>query len=75
MGVIILTGGVGARMGADKRTSVTDGYGRCWDVDNLYIGDGAVFASKAHKNPTLTIMALAMRSADHIATRLRQGEL
>lgn len=64
-----------ARMGADKRTSVTDGYGRCWDVDNLYIGDGAVFASKAHKNPTLTIMALAMRSADHIATRLRKGEL
>lgn len=64
-----------ARMGADRGTSVTDGYGRCWDVDNLYIGDGAVFASKAHKNPTLTIMALAMRSADHIATRLRKGEL
>jgi choline dehydrogenase-like flavoprotein len=64
-----------ARMGADRRTSVTDGYGRCWDVDNLYIGDGAVFASKAHKNPTLTIMALAMRSADHIAARLRKGEL
>lgn len=64
-----------ARMGADRRSSVTDSYGRCWDVDNLYIGDGAVFASKAHKNPTLTIMALAMRSADHIATRLRQGEL
>lgn len=64
-----------ARMGADRRTSVTDGHGRCWDVDNLYIGDGAVFASKAHKNPTLTIMALAMRSADHIATRLRKGEL
>jgi len=64
-----------ARMGADRRTSVTDRFGRCWDVDNLYIGDGAVFASKAHKNPTLTIMALAMRSADHIATRLRKGEL
>lgn len=64
-----------ARMGADKRTSVTDSYGRCWDVDNLYIGDGAVFASKAHKNPTLTIMALAMRSADHIAARMRKGEL
>ncbi len=40
-----------------------------------YPGDGAVFASKAHKNPTLTIMALAMRSADHIASRLRKGEL
>jgi len=64
-----------ARMGADKRTSVTDGYGRTWDVDNLYVADGAVFASKAHKNPTLTIMALAMRTGDHIATRLKRGEL
>ncbi|MDG5488067.1 GMC family oxidoreductase [Sphingomonas sp. BGYR3] len=64
-----------ARMGSDRRTSVTDSYGRCWDVDNLYLADGSVFASKAHKNPTLTIMALAMRTADHVATRLRQGEL
>ena len=64
-----------ARMGADPRTSVTDSYGRCWDVDNLYIGDGAVFASKAHKNPTLTIMALAWRAADYLADQAKKGNL
>jgi hypothetical protein len=37
--------------------------------------DGSVFVSKAHKNPTLTIMALAMRSSENIAARLRKGEL
>ena len=62
-------------MGADARSSVTDAFGRTWDVDNLYITDGSVFVSKAHKNPTITIMALAMRSSESIAARLRRGEL
>lgn len=64
-----------ARMGEDSRTSVTDSFGRTWDVDNLYLADGSVFASKAHKNPTLTILALAMRIGDHIAGRLSRGDL
>ena len=34
-----------------------------------------MFVSKAHKNPTLTILALAMRTGEHIAGRLRSGEL
>ena len=46
---------------------MTNQFGKTWDVDNLYLTDGSVFASKAHKNPTITIMALAMRSADNIA--------
>lgn len=65
----------GAIMGADPATSVTDGWCRTWDVDNLYITDGAVFASNADKNPTLTIMALAWRASDHILTRMRRREL
>jgi choline dehydrogenase-like flavoprotein len=64
-----------ARMGPEKDNSVTDSFGRTWDVDNLYLVDGSVFVSKAHKNPTLTIMALSMRSSDHIVGRLRSGEL
>ena len=64
-----------ARMGKDARDSVVNQFGKTWDVDNLYLTDGSVFASKAHKNPTITIMTLAMRSADSIATRLRKGEL
>ncbi len=63
------------RMGKDAKDSVVNSFGKTWDVDNLYLTDGSVFVSKAHKNPTITIMALAMRSADNIAGRLRRGEL
>lgn len=59
-----------ARMGDDPDSSVTNQYGQCWDIDNLFITDGSVFASKAHKNPTLTIMALAWRSSDYLADQL-----
>jgi choline dehydrogenase-like flavoprotein len=64
-----------ARMGKSAKDSVVNHFGKAWDVDNLYLTDGSVFVSKAHKNPTLTIMALSMRSAEHIAGRLRSGEL
>ena len=63
------------RMGKDAKDSVVNSFGKTWDVDNLYLTDGSVFVSKAHKNPTITIMALAMRNADNIAGRLRRGEL
>jgi choline dehydrogenase-like flavoprotein len=62
-----------ARMGADKRSSVVDGYGQTWDVDNLVLMDGAVFASGAHKNPTLTILALALRASEQLARCLKSG--
>jgi choline dehydrogenase-like flavoprotein len=65
----------GAIMGSDRAASVTNGFGQTWDVANLFITDGAVFASNADKNPTLTIMALAWRTADHIVERLRRKEL
>ena len=63
------------RMGADPKDSVTDGFGRTWDIDNLVVADGSVFTSNAHKNPTLTIMALAWRSMDKLADRMRKGEV
>jgi choline dehydrogenase-like flavoprotein len=65
----------GAIMGADPRKSVTNSWSQTWDVPNLFITDGAVFASNADKNPTLTIMALAWRAADHILERMRRKEL
>jgi choline dehydrogenase-like flavoprotein len=58
-----------ARMGADARRSVSDRFGRVHEVDNLFLADGSVFASSGGFNPTLTIMALALRQADHIAGR------
>jgi choline dehydrogenase-like flavoprotein len=65
----------GAIMGASARDSVTNRWGQTWDVPNLFITDGAVFPSNADKNPTLTIMALAWRTADHILERMRRKEL
>jgi choline dehydrogenase-like flavoprotein len=65
----------GAIMGSDRRTSVTNRWCQTWDVENLFVTDGGVFASNADKNPTLTIMALAWRAADHILDRMRRKEL
>jgi choline dehydrogenase-like flavoprotein len=65
----------GAIMGADAKSSVTNAWCQTWDVENLFVTDGAPFASNADKNPTLTIMALAWRAADHIAQRMKRKEL
>ena len=62
-------------MGADARTSILNGDCRAHDVSNLYVVDGSVFPSASEKNPTHTIMALAARTADHMADRLRKGEM
>jgi choline dehydrogenase-like flavoprotein len=65
----------GAIMGSDPKASVTNPWGQTWDVDNLIVADGGVFASNADKNPTLTIMALAWRASDKILERMRRKEL
>jgi len=44
-------------------------------VKNLFVADGAVFASNADKNPTLTIMALAWRAADRILDEMGRGNI
>ena len=64
-----------ARMGADPKTSILDAFCRTHDVPNLYVMDGSCFVSIACQNPTLTIMALAVRSTDHLLDRMRAGEV
>jgi choline dehydrogenase-like flavoprotein len=64
----------GCRMGTDPNRSVVNEFCRAHDVPNLYVVDASVFPSSSEKNPTLTIMALAERTADHIADRLKKGE-
>lgn len=64
-----------ARMGNDPKTSVTDAFGRTWDVGNLVLADGATLPSQPHKNPTLTILALSWRASEQLARRLKSGEL
>jgi choline dehydrogenase-like flavoprotein len=65
----------GCRMGSDPRTSVVNADCRTHDVPNLYVVDGSVFPSASEKNPTHTIMALAVRAAEHIATGMKRGDL
>jgi choline dehydrogenase-like flavoprotein len=59
-----------ARFGADPRTSVLDVDCRMHDVDNLYVVDSSFFVSSSAVNPTLTIIANALRVGDHLAQRL-----
>jgi choline dehydrogenase-like flavoprotein len=53
--------------GSDPQTSVLDTYCRAHDVKNLYVVDASFFPSSAAVNPGLTIVAQALRAAEHIA--------
>ena len=64
-----------ARMGADPSSSVVDADCRSWDIPNLWICDGSVFPTVGGVNPSLTIQAIACRTADRIKALARRGEL
>ncbi|MEC5409931.1 GMC family oxidoreductase [Paraburkholderia sp. MPAMCS5] len=64
-----------ARMGDDPRTSVVDADCRSWDIPNLWICDGSVFPTVGGVNPSLTIQAIACRTADRIEALAARGEL
>ena len=67
----------GMRMGNDPRTSATDGTGKVHGMENVFVADGSVFPSSGAQNPTLTILATALRNAtknfghgaDHLGRR------
>lgn len=48
---------------------------RSWDIDNLWICDGSVFPTVGGVNPSLTIQAIALRTADRIEALAARGEL
>lgn len=64
-----------ARMGFTPADSVVDGDCRSWDIPNLWICDGSVFPTVGGVNPSLTIQAIACRTADRIRVLARRGEL
>jgi choline dehydrogenase-like flavoprotein len=66
-----------ARFGTDPRASVLDPDCRTHDVDNLYVVDSSFFPSSSSCNPSLTIIANALRVGDHLLERLgaTRGEL
>ena len=64
-----------ARMGRDPKTSVLNKWNQAWDVENLFITDGAAMTSSAIQNPSITYMALSARAANHAADLIEQGVL
>lgn len=59
------------RMSDDPRRGVVDRDGRVHGVDNLYVAGSSVFPCAGHANPTLTVVALALRLAEHLGERGR----
>jgi len=58
------------KFGEDPKTSVLDLNCKAHDLDNLYVVDGSFFCSSGAVNPTLTIIANALRVGDHLISRL-----
>ncbi|MCP3065690.1 GMC family oxidoreductase [Myxococcus sp. K38C18041901] len=64
-----------ARMGTSPSTSVLNAWNQSWDVPNLFVMDGSAFPSQGPQNPTLTMMALAVRASAHLVSELKAGRL
>jgi choline dehydrogenase-like flavoprotein len=63
------------RMGNDPSKSVLNKYCQAHEVKNLFVADAAPFVSNPDKNPTLTIVAMAWRTAEYLAEEMRKGNV
>ena len=63
------------RMSENPRDGVVNRWGQSHDLPNLFVSDGSQFTTGAAENPTLTIVALAIRQADHIASEVAKGNI
>ena len=61
------------RMGNDPKTSVVNGNCQAHDCRNLFVTDGGPFVTNPDKNVTWTILALAMRTSEHIVNQRKEG--
>jgi choline dehydrogenase-like flavoprotein len=61
------------RMGNDAATSVCNKWGQTHDIKNLFVADGGLFVTSSSANPTLTIIALALRQAEYLAQQMKTG--
>ena len=64
-----------ARMGNDPKKSVLSQFQQTHDIKNLFVMDASGFTSNPCQNPTLTIMALAVRSCDHLLDELKHSNI
>jgi choline dehydrogenase-like flavoprotein len=63
------------RMSERPEDGVVNKWGQSHEVANLFVSDGSQFTTGAAENPTLTIVSLAIRQADHIADQMGKGEI
>jgi len=63
------------RMGDDKKKSVLNKFNQAHDCKNLFVMDGGAFVSQADKNPTWTILALAMRASEYVIDEMKKQNL
>ena len=63
------------RMSATARDGVVNEHGQTHDISNLFVSDGSQFTTGGAENPTLTIVALAIRQAEYIADQMSKGEI
>ena len=63
------------RMSAKASDGVVNKWGQTHDIENLFVSDGSQFTTSAAENPTLTIVSLAMRQADHIAREMKKRNI
>ncbi|MFO1400170.1 MAG: GMC family oxidoreductase [Steroidobacteraceae bacterium] len=59
-----------ARMSRDPREGVVNAHGQSHDIPNLFVSDGAAMSTPSSANPTLTIVALALRQAEYIERQM-----
>ena len=64
-----------ARMGSDPKKSVLDQFQQTHDIKNLFVMDASGFTSNPCQNPTLTIMALCVRSCDHLMDEMKRSNI
>ena len=62
-------------MGNDPQKSALNSYNQAHDVSNLFVMDGGPFVSQADKNPTWTIMDLAMRASEYLMNEMKQQNI
>lgn len=63
------------RMSEKPQDGVVNRYGQSHDIPNLFVSDGSQFTTGAAENPTLTIVALAIRQADYLASEMSKGNI
>jgi choline dehydrogenase-like flavoprotein len=64
-----------ARMSADPREGVANAWGQTHDIKNLFISDGSAMTTPGSANPTLTIVALALRQSEFITDQMKEQKI